>query len=291
MRKFIVTTFLFLLIPIMYFGLNVLFNMYQIQNSKPKLPKINYLILGDSHIQNTIDSKFFKNSVNYAKSGEPYAISYWKLKYIYAQPNVSIDTILLGFSHHDISKGKDLALSDEGASSQFKRTYGIHYYSEEDSLPIDFYKYYNVLFRNLALMPKKGHFGYQGKYAGLNKDLTKRKFYKEPIKNHNHFYYKKTEYGFSTSNIKYLDSIINFSHKINAKLILVATPVSQIYFENIPKPFLKRFEELKTEYRLKNLSVYDFSQVMKEDSLFADFNHLNGKGSQLFMKEYSEQFR
>ena len=30
--------------------------------------------------------------------------------------------------------------------------------------------------------------------------------------------------------------------------------------------------------------VYDFSQVIIQDSLFADFNHLNEVGSQLFMK-------
>jgi len=284
MKTLFKKTFIFISIPLIYLSLITSFNYYQIKESKPTIPIVNYLILGDSHIQNSIDSDYFNNAVNYAKSGEPYFVSFWKLKHLISHPNVFLDTVLLGFSHHDISEKKDNSLSDAGASVQFKRNYSIHIFTKQDSVDTDYFKYFNVLLRNVAAYPKLNHHGFQGKYSRLKKKLTKREFHNEPFQNHNHFYDKNNEYGISRTNLNYLDSIVSLCNSQDIELKLVATPVSKKYYENIPNKFLVKYEELKSIYRMNRTPVYDFSQVIIQDSLFADFNHLNEVGSQLFMK-------
>jgi len=274
----------FLLIPLLYFGFNISFNYYHIKNTKPTIPKVNYLILGDSHIQGTIDPSYFTNALNYAKSGEPYFVSYWKLKFLIEQPNVALDTVLLGFSHHDISRSKDLSLIGNGSYDQFKRSYSIHHFTKKDSLEIDQYKYFNILFRNLVAYPKFKHYYFQGNYGRIDKDLTKRELYNTPPVKHYHFFNKDKGYDISTSNINYLDSIINLCKSKDIHLLLIAAPVTRDYFENIPSKFISKFDQLKSTYNSQNIKTLDFSQAIAEDSLFADFNHLNGKGSQLFME-------
>jgi len=284
MKKLFKNISLFLLIPLLYFGFNIIFNSYHIKNTKPFIPKVNYLILGDSHIQGTIDPKYFTNAVNYAKSGEPYFVTYWKLKFLIEQPQVALDTVLLGFNHHDVSANKDMALLGNGSYDQFKRIYSIHNFSKEDSLDIDHYKYFNILFRNVLAYPKYNHYYFQGTYGKLNKDLTKRKLNSKSYKKHPHFFLKDDIYDTSKINIKYLDSIVNLCKSKNINLLLITTPVSKGYYKNIPVKFKSKFNQIKSDYSFKGIKTHDFSQAFVEDSLFADFNHLNGKGSQLFMK-------
>lgn len=282
---------IFLLIPLLYISFNVLFNIYHIKNSKPKIPNLNYLILGDSHIQGTIDPKYFANAVNYAKSGEPYFVSFWKLKFLIEQPQVSLDTLLLGFGHHDISSIKDDALIGNGSYDQFKRSYAIHQITKADSLNLDRYKYFNILFRNVMAYPKTKHYYFQGQYGKLNRDLTKMPLYNTPPKYHYHFFNKGKMNNLSSVNIDYLDSIVQLCQSKDIYLQLITAPVTKDYFEHIPPKFKSRFKELKAKYTKHRIKVHDFTDAITQDSFFADFNHLNGKGSELFMNRYRHLIR
>lgn len=285
MARYLKRFLLFVSILLFYFTTNIVVNYYYTKTIIPDEKSLNYLILGDSHMQNSIDTKFLNNSENYAKSGEPYCISFWKLKHILIEQEVSVDTLLLGFGHHNLSASVDKTFSSKAAEMNFVRSYAIHTYSEKDSITVDFYKYYNVLFRKLAFYPKKNHYHYQGKFSALKKVLTKRSFYKTPFLKHKHFYNNQKELGFANENIRYLDSIVALCIKNRVKLYLVGTPVSNKYFKNIPQQFIDHYTKTKKKYSNKGVDILDYSNLKLLDSLFCDFDHLNIIGVDHFMNK------
>jgi len=288
MKLFLYKLSIFIGLLFGYFLMNVIINYYYIISYEPneKQNHYNYVFSGDSHIQESFDYNKFNNAFGMAKSGEPYFITFWKLKYLNGW-GITMDTLILGFGYHNISEKEDKALISAEAISNFEKSYAFHRYSPRDSVEIDYYKYANVIFRKCLLLPFKNHYHYKNIYDPSYFKLPERRFYKDNLKKFHHFYYEEKQCDISKVNLSYLDSIINFCNNIGTKLILVGTPVSKKYYSDaIPNKFKTAFDEIKSKYINSGVEVFDDTRLNFNDTLFMDFDHLNYYGCQVYMKYF-----
>jgi hypothetical protein len=284
MKLFLYKVSLFIAVLIGYFLINTAINYYFIASFVPEEEgnHYNYVFSGDSHIQESFDYNKFNNAFGIAKSGEPYFITFWKLKYL-TDWGITIDTLILGLGNHNVSDKEDKSLVSKEAISNFEKSYAFHRYSPRDSVEIDYYKYANVIFRKCLLFPAKDHYHYKNIYDPGFLKLPDRDFYDDGLKKFHHYYYKEQLCDISIVNLNYLDSIIKLCNNLKTKLILVGTPVSKKYYRAIPDKFKEAYEKNKERYTEKGITVIDNTQLDFNDTLFMDFDHLNYYGCQVYM--------
>lgn len=284
MIKFIKKISCFLLIPIVYFGFNMWINYYTYRNDKVVLNNKRVLILGDSHTKNGVNPSFFSSAQNVSKEGEPYVISYWKLKKIFEHNN--IDTLILGLSPNNISGINDLKFSKKFWSPEmFKRSYTIEEFQKIDSkIEVDYTTFYKTLWKQTGFYPKKNHTHFIGKYVNNeNKDTTD---FNKVIDRH--YFYGGKPAGISKVSVQYLDSILNFCEQRNVDVVLVATPVIKEYYEKIPKQTLDVYNKLLDKYSY-NHKVFNELNANYPDSLMKNADHLNIYGAEKFSKELRKE--
>lgn len=284
MKRFIIKSLKFLLLPAIYLSTNIAINYYLNNNSNDCFKHFNTIIIGDSHAETSIDPSFFYNAVNYAKSAEPYTFTYYKLKKILKYTNP--DTILISFSPHNLSAFNDLKYKKPGISHElFERGMFVLVISEIDNyIDINYQSYFKTIFRELALFPNKKKCNFLGEYLDSNyvNDIDD---YELAIKRH--FYVgdrREKIIGVSSTSIMYLDSIINLSRRDETKIILFSSPVHKNYYDLIPQKNLIAF--VKCKERLKDsIAIIDRTKSNYDDSLFMNSDHLNSYGARVFTRE------
>lgn len=283
MKKFLLRTLLFILLLGIYAGINYLINSYIISKQKIDLGGINTLIIGDSHTARSINPKLFASARNISQTAEPYYITFWKLQAVFE--NNKIDTLILGFSHHNISGFNDKKLSNRIWSSEmFRRTYAIESMDALNENIIDYQEFYKIYFKNMCLYPQKTHHNWVGSYQNFNSSSVSNS--EKSIKRH--FFYRKKNAGISETSINYLDSIVNFCIANNIELVLVGSPVHAEYFGRIPDNFINRYKLEKKRLRSQGIPVLDFTNHYYRDSYFLDPDHLNTKGANAHTKRILE---
>lgn len=89
--------------------------------------------------------------------------------------------------------------------------------------------------------------------------------------------------------LEFLDKIIKKLKEKNIRIILITTPFRNEYNKYFSQELLnKNFYGLIKKIQLKhNVEYYDFSHstLFDKDEYFNDYDHLNKKGSEIFMKE------
>jgi hypothetical protein len=118
----------------------------------------------------------------------------------------------------------------------------------------------------------------------LQKDLNTRG---NRIKRH----FQKLNYIFKSENFKQLNTFCKENPK--QKILIIRTPLNSKYFKllgnsNYDKMYLESIKELKKN---KNVNYIDFSNTIKEDSLFADLDHLNALGTNEFTKIFYDSIK
>lgn len=276
MLRFVKNILIFLVIPIILFGLNISINKYFSNNEPLDIKRSKVLICGDSHTQKGINPVFFNDAQNISQSAEPYVLSFWKLRKIFN--NYLPDTIILGFGPHNFARFNDFKFKNKKLSEEmFKRSYSIEMFENvSNKIPIDYKKYYLTLWKQTGFFPKRKHQNYLGNYSNVK--TTNLSSLDKIIDRH------YGEKGISIIAEDYLDSISNLCSLNGVKLILLNTPVHRSYRENIPKDVMKKFIDLKNKYEKNNL-VLDKSLFFVEDSLFRDSDHLNEFGAKKFTKK------
>ena len=287
MKNFVQKIALFALLPIIWFCTNMVINRYLYLQQKVDLTKdSSVFIAGDSHPQRGINPEYFKHAENIAQSAEPYVLTYWKLKKIF-QTHVP-DTLILGFSPHNISAYNDLKFSDDNwAPEVFRRSYPIlNLDNIEGKIPINYFTYSRVIWDNTAYFPKEDHINYMGQFA--KGEASKPNDWERVIKRQ--FYDEDKSLGVSELSVQYLDSIVHLCTTKNIEIVLVSTPVHTTYFENIPPPMMERYSDLCQHYATRHLV---FNRMNKEypDSLFFNSNHLNTLGANTFTQELIEELK
>ena len=262
-------------------GLNYLINLNYTNSNVPeqKLDNCKILILGDSHVQKSLNPCFFNAAKNISQSAEPYFVTYWKLKKL-LHTNKTIDTLLLGFSFHNISAFNDKKLIDPSWSSEmFYRIYPIEEFETLNGIEIDFWEYFKILAREMCLYPKKNHINYIGCYGNSRRsDISD---YNTSIKRH--FYYNNNNVGISTTSIDFLNKIITLCRDSKINNILITSPLHKEYLKRIPSNFTQEYLKLKNELTTNNgVPVLDFSSIVLNDTCFLNSDHLNESGARIF---------
>lgn len=282
MRNFIVKSIIFMVFPVLFFGINMLLNNYFYNNQTFFIKDTKILIAGDSHSQKSLNPKFFNNAKNIAQPAEPYIITYWKLKYIFSQSSNIIDTLILGFAPHNISQFNDLKFSkDNWSSEMFKRSYPIEELNKiPNNISIDYSSFYKVLWKQTGFYPKRNHTNFIGSYK--NKKTSDISDWNTAIQRH--YFFEGKELGVSDVSINYLDSIVDLCDSKKMELVLVSHPVYEKYLKSIPSVIINKYSTLEREYDKKHI-VYNQTDKEYPDSLYLNSDHLNEYGAERFSKE------
>lgn len=286
MKRFIYRSCFFVLIPLVFFGVNMGVNYFMYTGPSKAIPKSNILIVGDSHPQHSLNPKYFHDAQNISQSAEPYVLTYWKLKKI-VQFSIP-DTLIVGLAPHNISQFNDLKFSNQlWASEMFSRSYPIEEFSDiSDKISVDLPTYYKVLWKQTAFYPKGNHIPYVGGYKNVEEshitdieDAVKR-----------HYYLKGESLGVSDLALEYLDSIVSLAKAKDITLIMVSNPVHEQYLNKIPDPIMQKFDELIEVYSDEHL-VFDKTRSNYPDSLYLNADHLNESGAKRFTLEFIDYLK
>lgn len=250
------------------------------------LENTSILITGDSHPRSSIIPKYFDNAKNISRDAEPFVITYWKLKKIIKSN--ALDTIIIGFAPHNISKFNDLKFSKGiKAERMFKESYPFQQLNDISSvINIDYITFYKTLWKQTGFYPRRNHIILDdGLSNSGNKGRINLSNFEERI--NSHYYHNGAQLGVSQTNVNYLDSIINLTNSNKIKLIIVSPPVHSQYQNKIPFPILEKYDELIEKYNDSHI-IFDKTGQSYPDSLLMDADHLNQIGAKRFTTELIE---
>jgi len=245
----------------------------------------NVLIMGDSHIKYSLNPKDFYSAKNISQESEPYYITFLKLKRILS--NNSVDTLLLGFSYHNISTFNDRKLiSPKWSTEMFKRIYPIYDFDEIPDVEIDKQRYVKTIIKKMCLLPKwSSSKSYIGSFSCSKGSNTND--YQAVIKRH--YFNRENKESISSIQINYLYRIIDLCDENNMKCFLISTPVTYNYYKRVPKLFVNEYSKVKELLYKKSVIVIDKSQNNYSEDYFLNSDHLNCKGANQFTKEIIKQ--
>lgn len=277
-NKFIKHSAIFCLCFVMYSAINLMINKVFIKSVSP-INETNILILGDSHIETALNPNGLPNATNIAQSAEPYVVSLWKLEKIlsYYTP----DTVILGFSAHNLSDFNDLKFSHSIWSKEIaERTYGIFDLTDvSDKIEIDYQMLFRMSFKHLCIFPKKKHLTYIGNFT---------RHTEHNLSNANaierHFFFEGKPCNLSVLSINSLNSIKELCRKKGIQLILISTPVHESYRKGIPEKFKDELHKISTRYSSEGVYILDYSTLELHDSCYLNINHINTFGSDILME-------
>ncbi len=240
------------------------------------------IALGDSHIGCSVDPKVLAGSENIALAAEPYLLSWLKLRHIVARHHV--DTVILGFAPHNLSDKDHRKFHDNGWATErlLKRLYPLTTMCEAVQLPLHKHTYVRTLFMNYCTTPLATHITYVGHFSGLGS-----KYHADSAATYARHFMEKdstvaplSEYG-----IACLDSIVALTRREHIALYLVGAPLHASYRRNVPAEYKARYADLSVRFAQEGVHVIDRTSLFQGDSLFANSDHLNGKGARRFTRE------
>jgi hypothetical protein len=263
------------------------FAMKQRQNRFLRLPSgITVVFAGDSNVESAIDDGRIRNSINIARSAEPYFYSFYKLKALLtANPQIKI--VFLGYAFHDI----DVVTEKRW---MFRDDCVIHNLKSENYL-MDGQGNFLIIKEN----PKAFLLGIRAA-IGFNLRGIARSFI--PGKNDIRRFLSGA-YGFLEENkltedskvflgeahkyekaglqIEYLGKISELCKARSVRVVLLNTPKHPFYLERIgtlQKNDLASIPKTGTGFD----SILDYSGYPLPDSCFGDLMHLNYQGARRF---------
>ncbi len=274
MKRFLNKILTFGLVFLGYVLLNITINLVIFHNTELDFENTSILVAGDSHPQRAINPKLLRSASSITQSAEPYVLTYWKLKYFLKR--IEVDTLLLGYAHHNISEFNDIKLSHNLWSwEMFKRTYLILNPRDLVKFNFDYSDFIEIYFFKAGLYPKKSKQIFQGRYKNNDRNDLNNK--DEGLERH---YYIDGELAkVSELSILYLNKILKLCEEYNIVPILLATPVHEYYFTNIPEHMKERFELEKTKFIEQNITVYDLTTTYYPEEEYMNMDHINIKGS------------
>lgn len=238
--------------------------------SRLKLPKkIKIFNLGSSHGYFSFNYDNLENAVNFSYPSQTLYYDYKIIKNYYdsLEENGICFVVLSYFS---FTNKKFFVKEDI-----YSKTLKIKYLDKEDKIDGIIFQYFPILnfIRKFFVKVKK----------------RKLKEGNARIEKHVEMLEKQDEkFG-----IMILEKIIKELKEKNIRVILITTPFQREYNDSFSQELLENnfysiVSMIKNKY---NLTYYDFSHrydLFGKNDLFSDFDHLNEKGSKIFMKEIEE---
>jgi hypothetical protein len=106
-----------------------------------------------------------------------------------------------------------------------------------------------------------------------------------------HFYRDGRVEGVSPTAVRHLRAIVELCTRKGIRVVLVASPVHPRYYERIPAPFRRGFEELAQEFRASGVEVWDYSRFPMDDREFRNADHPNAVGAERFSRLVADRLR
>lgn len=279
MKKFITLLLIFLLLIGVFFSLLLEGYNFQLKKAMTKQSQIDFLILGDSHLQGGINTNLFpNNSLNWAQSAENYFYCKTKIKFL-IDNQIKIDNLILAYGPHNVKKEIDSTwILDENNFLEKCRVYFpfikihelIQFNNFTNRAPFVYFEllpellYQSIYSIERQLLIKK--LPYTGGYEPLNSKLNVENKKLENKK------LKSAEY--SVIQLYYLNEIIDICNNNHINLILLNAPVYG--GEHAINPSIKN----------NNFRLFDYGDLYGGKSeYFADYVHLNTYGSNEFTKK------
>jgi hypothetical protein len=284
MKEFILKTLFFcILLMILFFSSFLVLNI--IYNFKNPSNEIDILVIGDSHAVFSINEKddLFTNK-KIINNGYQAESLFWTIKR--AEKILStykVDLVVVTYSDHNLFNDKwsyiDNILENERDLIYFLSLKDWYYLFRRNS---------NQTGKAFFSLPLPSSKVTRNSNLNSNNLLQKDIITKgNRIKRH----YQNLKYIFKSENFKQLNTFCKENPE--QKILIIRTPLNSKYFKllgnsNYDKMYLESVQKLKKN---KNVNYIDFSNTIKEDSLFADLDHLNASGTFKFTKIFYDSLK
>jgi hypothetical protein len=259
---------------------------------------LDFLFMGDSHIQNAVNPGYLQNAYNYASSYENYAQSYFKLKKL-IEKNIKPAYIIINADPSSFSSFR---------LQRFKYDYYWKNYLDYFELAkitgnIDFiYKhfagryfahageydaFYKVFFQKLDLK-EKVYKGFKPRFGNIlfsmNLDTGAAKTAEKYFRGHNH---KDPVLA------HYLKKIAELCYREKIGLILIRLPMLKEYVAHVEhivplEEVYSLFDEISRAY--SGLEIWNYRDIFHQSpECFHNPDHLNIDGARIFSKILAER--
>ena len=276
MKEFIKKNILFVLLPIVCYISGFEFLKIKLENN---IFKSDAIILGDSHTQPLNIPNFY----NYSFNGSPYIIHYNFLQSI--KDKIKGKMVLIAFGHHNISP-----LYENRFNQNVVRTSWIAMVNQHLNSVSFLPKFYNYSWQNnveesifsKSKLTSLYHLSYKKPTVNTNKVSTDTISFEHTLETH----YNNPNY--ITADIiqeKYLSLIIELLREQDCQIILLNTPVTEYYFDNIPAYIKKKHSYLINSF--KTAQYLDLNKLLEDNidfTIFKDADHVNQKGDSLIIR-------
>lgn len=291
MKKFLTRIILFFLLVIGVLGTVVGYLSYRLNSESIYIGNagVEYLIVGDSHTQYSVNDSILSNTLNISNNADSYLYSYVKIKKMLGQ-NPQLKGVLLGYSEPNMEEGmEDWNFRDINLRNKVSQYYSmlageeIYFLAERNPFSflngvVQFPKMKWRVVKNLNSSSRITDIGVGG-FDYLNKSFEEWSMTRLETEDQ-----ERTNSIYSTSQIRYLNKIMELCKQNNVELILLSTPFHSTY------PTSKvHLAENYYQREMKSFRWLDYSKLSLPDSCFADYEHLNSKGSTVFSKILMEK--
>lgn len=295
MQRFVIKSVFFIALSVFFVSALILISDFCLKQKKEKLLRldddIKIVFAGDSNVEFSVNDSLINNSVNIAQSGEAYLYSYIKIRSL-LEYNKNINTVLLGFSFHEILKDKEeLLLFQDSYIIEKIKAYNYLLNKSEKALIFGNNKtaylqgLLQTVFNNFMVCSKilasKGTGNRIINFGGYQYSVRDK--LEEDIKLQDNsgtdtLSLQHPEKGILQE--RYLMMISELCRQKSVRLILLNTPKHDYYSYKINQEIKNNWVSARNS--MPRDSLYDFSSFPLPDSCYGDITHLNYKGAGIF---------
>lgn len=281
----------------LYLGLGFAVNQWALHGPPyrpPEPPSV--LIAGASHMRLGVNPAILGGAVNVAQNGEPYYLTLGKLRYL-LDSLPEVETVLLGYSPHDLSTFNDHKLLDRRwAWTMFERFDGFVDWKSLDGVPIGRRELAASRVRNRLFISgpavralvrrvegRPAHYPFIGEYEAFEGSRLSPQNLAAVVERH--FRVNGAPAEVSAISVEYLRRIVRLCQARGVELVLVTTPLHPSYRPLVPPTIAQAWRDLADSLaREPGVRVLDFTTLIDEDRYFANCDHLNTDGAALLSR-------
>ena len=284
MKRFLKKVILFLSVPVVLIGIieRVFYIDMQerVEARFNQLAKNKTLLMGDSQIQRLDSSLFQDNAAMLGSSGEPYYVTYYKLKRILDQDMVKVENVILGVSPHNFSPIYNKILDIEWPEGKKAKKRYFYFLNIQENI---YFNYKEMLSPNLIeLIWSKPEWGGYVVSENSNPDsVIINKIFK--------MHYRDDSVNYSSEGMQsdYLELISELCENRGIKLYLVSSPYHKDYLKRISPKYIDHLSAALEG--VKYTKYIDFITDDVASGFMSDANHLNSLGSSYYTRKLLEE--
>ena len=284
MKRFIRRCLLFAAIPLLIVA--ALAVLKPLLHRPYKLDRATRTILvGDSHVQYTIDDSDLPGIENLSVNSESYLFSYYKLRNI-LEHNPQVENVILGFSHHNLSSYYDEYLTGQDAAHVTSRYFNLLDGRGLLELAAINPGLWEAYVDHLLSIRGGGHPYVEGFRTEAGSGLVLETWTRRRIA-HQYFSGESVR-ALSGINARYLERIVEMCKANDIRLTLISTPMHEGYVSRVPRAYGCAYEETIAKH---GLSVIDFEGLqLGSEHFLPDGDHVNAKGAALATEWFAAEW-